>query len=181
MRLGQTIAAFILMMSIFVGCVAVDPQGRGYSVAVPMSMVNSTLAKEFPVKEKRSLGTIEISNPNVLGQQGKDKLSVGTAFKFSNFLISDGIGGSLKLSSGVRFDPKTQNLYLANPMVEEIKFQNFSLAKYLTNDMRNSLGLIIAETIAKKPIYNIHKAGVASGFVKGIDIRNGQIFLTFGL
>ena len=181
MKLAKKIVGTILLIGLFIGCVAVDPQGRGLSFAVPMGMVNSTLAKQFPVTEKRSLGTVEISNPNVLGQQGKDKLSVGTSFKFTNFLIPKGIGGNLKLASGVRFDPKTQNLYLENPMVEDLKFQNFSLAKYLTTDMRNSLGLIIAETIAKKPIYNIQKAGVGSGLVKGINIQNGQIFLTFGL
>jgi hypothetical protein len=181
MNLGKKIAGIVLMITVFIGCVAVDPQGRGYSIAVPMGMVNSTLAKQFPVREKRSLGTVEISNPNILGGEGKDKLSLGTSFRFTNFLIRDGIGGSLKLSSGVRFDPKTQNLYLANPMVEDLQFQDFSLAKYLTHDMRNSLGIIIAETIAKKPIYNIKKAGINSGFVRGIDIRNGQIFVTFGL
>ena len=162
-------------------CVSVDPAGRGWSFAVPMGMINSTLSNQFPVKEKRSLGTVEISDPNVFGKQGSDKLAIGTSFKFTNFLIRDGIGGSLKLASGVRFDPKTQNLYLANPMVEELKFRDFSLAKYLTPEMRNSLGVIIAETIAKKPIYNIKKAGVGSGFVKGIDVRNGQVFLTFGM
>jgi len=173
-----TIAA---MAGVFAGCVGVDPDGRGYSVAIPMGMINSTLANQFPVKEKRSLGTVEISDPNVLGQEGSDKLAIGTTFRFSNMLISDGIGGSLKLASGVRFDPKTQNLYLANPMVEELKFQNFSLSKYLTTDMRNALGVIIAETISKKPIYNIKKSGIGSGFVRGIDVRNGQIYVTFGL
>ena len=169
------------MVGLLTACVTVDPSGRGYSFAVPMGMINSTLANQFPVKEKRSLGTVEISDPNVFGKQGSDKLAIGTSFKFTNFLIRDGIGGSLKLASGVRFDPKTQNLYLQNPMVEELKFHDFSLAKYLTNDMRNSLGVIIAETIAKKPIYNIKRAGVGSGFVKGIDVRDGQVYLTFGI
>jgi len=171
-----------LSIGLFTACVGVDPQGRGYSFAVPMGMINNTLAKQFPVKEKRTLGTVEISDPTILGKQGSDKLNIGTAFNFTNMLIPKGIGGSLKLASGVRFDPKTQNLYLANPMVEELKFQDFSLAKYLTANMRQSLGLIIAETIAKKPIYNIKKTGmVGSNFVRGIDVRNGQIFLTFGL
>jgi len=169
-------------LGVFTACVGVDPQGRGYSVAVPMGMINTTLANQFPVKEKRTLGTIEISDPTVLGKQGSDKLNIGTSFKFTNMLIPDGIGGSLKLASGVRFDPKTQNLYLANPMVEELKFQDFSLAKYLTEDMRRSLGMIISETIAKKPIYNIKKAGmIGSSLVRGIDVRDGQIYLTFGL
>jgi hypothetical protein len=171
----------VVAVTSFTSCVSVDPDGRGYSVAIPMGMINSTLANQFPVQEKRQLGTVTISDPNVLGKEGSNKLGIGTSFKFSNFLIPDGIGGSLKLASGVRFDPKTQNLYLANPMVEELKFHDFSLAKYLTNDMKQSLGIIIAETISKKPIYNIKKAGIGSGFVRGIDIRNGQVFVTFGL
>ncbi|CAA6815689.1 MAG: Unknown protein [uncultured Sulfurovum sp.] len=170
-----------LMIGSFTACVGVDPQGRGYSVAVPMGMINTTLANQFPVKESRSFGTVEMLDPNILGQAGTQKLSVGTSFNITSMLLPNGIGGSLNLSSGVRFDPKTQNLYLADPMVQDLKFQDFSLAKYLTNDMRNALGLLIAETISKKPIYNISKAGVGSGFVRGIDVRDGQIFLTFGL
>ena len=171
-----------LSIGVFTACVGVDPQGRGYSVAVPMGMINTTLANQFPVKESRTFGTVEIADPSILGQQGSDKLNIGTTFNFTNMLIPKGIGGSLKLASGVRFDPKTQNLYLANPMVEELKFHDFSLAKYLTNDMRNALGLLISETIAKRPIYNIKKAGmVGSGFVRGIDVRDGQVYLTFGL
>lgn len=170
-----------LLIGSFTACVGVDPQGRGYSVAVPMGMINTTLADQFPVKESRSFGTVEMKDPNILGQQGSDKLSIGTAFNVSSMLMPNGVGGSLKLSSGVRFDPTTKNLYLANPMVEDLQFQDFSLAKYLTNDMRNALGLLIAETISKKPIYNIAKAGMGTAFVKGIDVRDGQIFLTFGL
>jgi len=175
------LVALGLLIGSFTACVGVDPQGRGYSVAVPMGMINSTLAEQFPVKESRSFGTVEMKDPNILGQQGSQKLAIGTSFNVSNMLMPNGIGGSLKLSSGVRFDPKTKNLYLANPMVEDLKFQDFSLAKYLTNDMRNALGLLIAETISKKPIYNISKAGMGSNFVRGIDVRDGQIFLTFGL
>jgi len=171
-----------LLIGCFTACVGVDPQGRGYSVAVPMGMINSTLAQQFPVKESRTLGTVEISDPSILGKQGSDKLNIGTSFNFTSMLIPNSIRGSLKLASGVRFDPKTQNLYLANPMVEELKFQDFSLSNYLTPSMKNSLGMIISETIVKKPIYNIQKAGmVGSSLVRGIDVRDGQVYLTFGL
>ncbi len=170
-----------IIVAAFTACVGVDPQGRGYSVAVPIGMINATLADQFPVKERRSFGTVEMLNPNVLAKDGSNKLSIGTEFKITSMLLPNGLGGALKLSSGIRFDPKTKNLYLADPMVQELKFQDFSLAKYLTNDMRNALGLLIAETISKKPIYNISKVGMGSAFVRGIDIRNGQVFLTFGL
>jgi len=174
-----------LFVGMFYGCVSVDPQGRGYSVAVPMSIINSTLAEKFPASEKVSYGmvsgTLAIEKPNVLGKAGSDKLGVGTSFKFTNMFVPKGIKGTIDLASGIRYDANTKNLYLANPMVNEIKFQDFSLAKYLTADMRNAIGMVIAKSIAKKPVYNIQKAGVGAMLVKGIDVRNGQIFLTFGL
>jgi len=47
--------------------------------------------------------------------------------------------------------------------------------------MQNAIGMVVAETIAKKPVYNLQKAGVGANFVKGIDINNGQIKLILGL
>ena len=177
-----TIGLLIVLLS---GCVEVDPQGRGYSVAVPLAMINSTLAEKFPASEKVSYGmvsgTLNIDKPNVLGKAGSDKLGVGTSFKFTNMFIPKGIRGTIDLASGIRYDANTKNLYLAKPMVNEIKFQDFSLAKYLTADMRNAIGMVIANSISKKPVYNLQKAGVGANFVKAIDVRNGQVFLTFGL
>ena len=176
------LAGALSLMGIFSACVEIDPQGRGYSVAVPLSIVNATLARQFPAKVQRSFGTVEIRDPNILGQQDGNRLNLGTAFNFTNMLIPNGIGGAAKFASGVRFDPATKNLYLSNLMVEELKFNNFSLSHYLTPDMRQSLAMVIAQTIEKKPIYNIQKAGmIGSSFVRGIDIRNGQLYITFGL
>ena len=181
----KKVVIFVAFLGFFSGCVGVDPKGRGYSVAIPMNMVNSTLSEKFPVDRKLKYGivsgTLNISEPNILGQEGKDKLGVGTSFKFSNFLMPNGISGSINLASGVSYDAKSQNLFLKNPMVTAIKFQNQSLMKNLPNGIQNVIGTIIAETIAKKPIYNLQKTSSMSGLVKGIDVRNGQIFITFGL
>jgi hypothetical protein len=173
------------IIGLFLGCLAVDPQGRGYSIAVPMNIINSTLAEKFPVDRKLSYGVVSgnlnISNPNILGKSGNDKLGVGTSFKFTNMLIPNGISGKINLTSGVRYDATTRNLYLKNPMVDKIEFQNQSLMKNLPNGIQKVIGDIIAQTIAKKPIYNLQNKGLVSGFVRGIDVRNGQIFITFGL
>lgn len=174
-----------VLLSILSGCVGVDPKGRGYSVAIPMSMINSTLAENFPVSQKVSYGVISgllnIEDPTILGKAGSDKLGVGTTFKFSNMFIPNGIMGKINLASGIRYDGKSKNLFLANPMVNNLKFQDFSMAKYLTPEMRNAIGLVIAKAVAKKPIYNLNKSSnMMSGLVKGLDVRNGQVFVTFG-
>ncbi len=180
--------AIMVLMGLLGGCVGVDPQGRGYSVAIPMSMINSTLADNFPISQKVSYGLVSglvnIEDPTILGKSGSDKLGVGTAFKFTNMFVPKGIVGKINLASGVRYDAKSKNLFLASPMVNELKFQNFSMAKYLTAEMRNAIGLVIANAVARKPIYNINKSStlssMGSGLVKGIDVRNGQVFVTFG-
>jgi len=176
----------LIFLGFFSGCVGVDPQGRGYSVAIPLNVINSTLAEKFPVKEKVKYGIISgdltIADPNVLGKSGSDKLGVGTSFKFTNMFIPNGISGSINLTSGVRYDANTRNLYLKNPMVDSIKFQDQSLMSKLPAGVQNAIGVVISETIAKKPIYNLEKStGIATSFVRGIDIRDGQVYITFGL
>ena len=180
----------ILVIGVFLGllsgCVGVDPQGRGYSIAIPLNVINSRIASDFPVNEKLKYGIVSgnlnISNPNILGKQGSNKLGVGTSFKFTNFLIPNGISGTINLASGIRYNANNRNLYLKNPMVNSIKFQNQSLISKLPNGIQNAIGMLISETIAKKPIYNLQKStGVATNFVRGIDVRNGQVFVTFGL
>jgi len=182
----KKILAIGLFLGLLSGCVSVDPQGRGYSIAIPLSVVNSTLAKNFPVNEKLQYGIISgnlnISDPNILGKSGSDKLGVGTRFKFTNFLIPNGISGSINLVSGIRYDANSRNLYLKNPMVNNIEFQNQSLMSKLPNGIKNAIGVLISETISKKPIYNLQKStGVMTSFVRGVDVRNGQLYLTFGL
>jgi len=176
------VSAFVALLS---GCVGVDPQGRGYSVAIPMNVINSTLAGNFPVDRKLSYGIVSgnlnISDPNILGKQGSDKLGIGTSFKFSNFLIPNGIAGTINLASGVRYDASSQNLFLQNPMLNTIKFQNESLMSKLPDGIQKAIAIAIAETVAKKPIYNLKKMSTASGLVKGIDVRGGEVFVTFGL
>lgn len=178
-----TLKHLILGLTLFIttGCVGVDPAGRGYSVAIPTGVINQTLASNFPVQQKMRYGTLNIADPNILGQSGSQKLGVGTAFSFSNFLIPKGVSGNVQLSSGLRYDPQTKSIYLSNPMVTELKFQNFSLSRYLTPQMQQTIGLVIAQTIAKRPIYNLGKSGMASNLVRGIDVRNGQVYVTFGL
>ncbi len=161
------------------GCAGVNPSSGGYNVAIPLHVINSTVGQSFPQKQKTNYGTLMIDKPNILGKQGSDKLGLGTAFSFSNMLIPDGIKGSISISSGVRFNPSDKGLYLTSPMIDDVKFQNFSLAKYLTPEIRTIIGDIIMQQLANKPIYRMNNIGAS--FVKGVHIQNGNLIVTLGL
>jgi len=170
------IGTFILALA---GCVGVTPDGRGYNVSIPINVINTTVGQNFPQSQKTNYGTLMIDKPNLLGKQGSNKLGVGTTFTFSNMFIPNGIKGSLNLSSGLRYNPNDRGLYLASPMIDELTFQNFSLSSYITPQIRNMIGDIIAKQIIKKPIYHINSMGAS--FVRGISVENGNVVLTLGL
>jgi len=50
------------------GCVGVSSDGMGYDVTVPLSVVNTTVAQNFPKKQQTNYGTLLIDKPNILGQ-----------------------------------------------------------------------------------------------------------------
>ncbi len=180
------ISALSTASLVFAGC-GIDPQGRGYSINLPMVLVSKKFAEQFPIKQDLSYGgfkygTIEIVDPKLLGPKGKDKMSLGVGFKFYNMFLPEGINGSVSLNSGIRYEPTTTNIFLVKPEVEEVTVQNVSLGQFLTTEIRKIIGVVVAETIEKRPIYNLKEnKSMVSGFIKGIDIRNGEIVLTFGL
>jgi len=160
------------------GCVGVAPDGKGYTINVPMNMINSTIGQNFPQSQQTNYGTLMIEKPNVLGRAGSDKLGVWTSFTFSNMLMPQGIKGAVSLSSGVRYNSNDRGLYLANPMIDELKFQNFSLSQYLTPQIKNLIGDAIAQQLRAKPIYRMN---TGASFVRNVGVQDGNVVVTVGL
>jgi len=178
-RLG---IVFAVMFAFLTGCVGVDPKTGAYSVIVPMKTIDAKMQKEFPIERKIQYGKLGLSNPSVIGSASqKDKLAIKVDFKVSNFLLPSGIKGGINLISGVRYDSKTKDLFLDNPMLEELTLQNSSFSKMVTPSMRNEIEKILAEVVTHYPIYNLKDKGMAAGFIKNITIRENDVYLNLGL
>ncbi len=63
--------------------------------------------------------------------------------------------GEISLDSGVRYDPVSRNLYLKEPMVKEIKFQEESLLQKLPDGIKKAIGDIVAQTHLQRSQYII--------------------------
>ncbi|NPA59991.1 MAG: DUF1439 domain-containing protein, partial [Epsilonproteobacteria bacterium] len=161
----------VFILTFLAGCVGVNPKTGAYSVIVPMKTIDAKVKTEFPLEKKIQFGKLNLSNPSVIGSEiKKDKLAIKVDFKLSNFLFSSGIKGGVELTSGIRYDAKTKNLYLDNPMLDELTLQNSSFSKILTPSIRAEIEKIIAQIVTYYPIYSLENSSMATGFIKSIDI-----------
>jgi len=173
---------FFSLVFVITGCVTVDPNNGNYSIKIPLESVNLAMQKKFPLDQDTDFGKVHLSDPSVLGSaENKDKLAIKLAFNLSNFLLPSGIGGSLAITSGVRYDPKTRKLYLKNPMVDSLEVAKSSLTSFLTPSIKKELGVFVEEIIKNYPIYDLNKATMASAFVKNITVKDGNLYLNLGL
>ena len=165
----------LVALVVLVGC------QENYSISIPVSTVHAELAKSFPITQKEDYGTLVVQAPTLVGD-GNETLKMQTSFVVSNFLIPKGIEGKVALHSGIRFDATSKQIFLDQPMVDEIAFGNVSLSKLISNDVRQLIGAAIAQSVANKPIYTIReKHAVAAVFIRGIRVSNGNVVVTFGL
>lgn len=173
---------FVSMFIVLSGCLGVNPKTGAYSVIVPMKTIDAKIKTKFPIEKNIEFGKLNLSNPSVVGSDvKKDKLVIKVSFKLSNFLFSSGIKGEVELTSGIRYDAKTKNLYLDNPMLDELTLQNSSFSKILTPSIRAEIEKIIAEIVTHYPIYSLKDKGMATGFIKNIDIVNSDVYVNLGL
>ena len=179
LKTGIFLAMAVMLLS---GCVGVDPKTGAYSVIVPMKTIDAKMQKEFPIERSIDYGKLGLSNPSVIGKSDqKDKLAIKVDFIVSNFLLPSGIKGGIELTSGVRYDKKTKDLYLDNPMLDELKLEKASFSKLVTPSMRKEMEKILAEVVTHYPIYNLKDVGMASGFIKNITIRENDVYLNLGM
>jgi len=173
----------LLLITVFIsGCIGVDPQTGNYSMKIPMTLLNEQVKREFPLKQKMEYGTLHLSDATLGSSKKKDKAEIKVAFNFTNFLMPSGIHGAIAITSGVRYDSETKNLYLKDPMLDKLELQNSSLAKMITPSIKQEIFKIVAEVVTQYPVYNLkNSAGMASSFVKDITIKDRNLYLNFGL
>jgi len=93
--------------------------------------------------------------------------------------MPDGIKGDVKLSSSLRYDPTSKNLYLSNLGIETLKIQEYSL---VDNNLKKAIASVVMTLIEQQPIYNMQKSGfIGNNLVQGVDVREGKVFVTLGL
>ncbi len=151
-----------------------------YSVEIPSSAINGYLKKEFPVEKKLPVGKLIVKYPKASIDDKNDRIKIGSTIALKVPFIPEQTG-KIYVSGNIAFDQQKKELYLIDPKLEDLSFNNQSLTKHLPSNIKGILSDVITEIFKQTPIYKIDEKSIKGKFLKDIKIENGKLLLVFGL
>ncbi len=166
-----------LILLIFISSCA-QKSLTSYSVEIPVSAINAYLKKEFPVEKDLPVGKAVFKNPKA--DIINNRVKIGSTIALKVPFIPEQTG-KIYVSGNIAFDQQKKELFLIDPKLEDLSFNNKSLTKYLPSNLNNILSQVVTEVFKQTPIYKIDKKSIQGKFLKDIKVEQGKLLLIFGL
>ena len=173
-------ASLALLLASPFAATAAEADSNELSVATPQ--VQQYLDGAFP-REYEALGglfTLTARDPKLTIPASGERLLMAFSASASSAGGSDTPVGRIEMSSGLRYDPQDNALYLDQPTVDDV--QPASPGQRVDEQTRVLLNLWLADYTRKEPLYKLDPALVANlGGVKveSTRIENGHIVVRF--
>ena len=151
-------------------------------LSVDALRIQQYLAGEFP-REYAALGglfTLTARDPELSIPATGQRLRMAFSASASSAGGADTPVGRIQLSSGLRYDPRDNALYLDQPTLDEV--QPASPGQHVDEQTRMLLNLWLADYARKEPLYKLDPALVATlgGVqVESARVENGRIVVRF--
>ena len=178
----KSLLTFFLAILFLSGCsVSNTPLGLlNRETTISTEEINDAFAKVFPVQKKSSFGAIAFKRALLKPSSESDRVALSVAFGLTSFEIPEGIEGALTLSAGLRYDPHTKKIYLKEVTPIGVRFNDSSLAQYVSKSARSALNVIAMRELSDIEIYQV-KESFTARFIKNITVTKGKIVLQYGL
>ena len=151
-----------------------------YTKVIKTEEVNTDLAQAMPISRRSTFGSFRINRADVQPAQSGERVVLNTNFSLTTFEIPEGIDGTLSASCGLRYDPKTRQIFLTDIKPGSLQFGNASLAEYVSSGARQGIHTIIKKVFTDIPIYQLDSK-YAAKFIKKITAYKGNIVIVYGL
>ncbi len=175
---------FILLLAwvFFAGCSSKSGPGSllGYSSSISTEEVNEAFSKAFPIQKKSSFGTVSLKRALLKPTSQSDRVALSVAFGLTSFEIPEGIEGTMALSAGLRYDPRSKKIYLKEVTPVGMQFGDTALSKYISKSARSAVNVIAMRELSNIVIYQV-KESFSARFIKNITVNKGKIVIQYGL
>ena len=158
----------LFMLVIAFGIVSCDFLANK-TLRVPDSMITKELNKKFPIEKNFLLGKVGLKSP-VISFAG-DRLYFSAEYDVS--LLAGKAKGSIFLNSQVKFDPKTNKLYLVDLDVTKITDEKGN--KIDDSVMAKSLKALVSNYLETNEVYTYDDDKKVK--VKNMFIKDGKLFV----
>lgn len=178
--IGNRLGAACLILLLASGPALAQAPSNEITVATPQ--VQQYLDSAFP-REYDALGglfTLTARDPKLTIPSSGERLLMAFSASATSGGGADTPVGRIEMSSGLRFDPQDNALYLDQPTVDNVK--PASSGQGVDEQTRVLLNLWLADYARKEPLYKLEPALVATlGTVKveSARIQNGNIVVRF--
>ena len=176
----------LILVAFLAGGIFFHLKGKRFEVAITQEQIDAGLSDRFPVtKRKLLIFRITYSNPQVTLLETENRVQVGLDATL-NIRINDEpreLGGSVTVTSGIRYDQETREFYLENAEFDRLEIAGIpdrwlDLVTGFASEMAR-------EYLETKPIYKLEAkdAGTLAAklMLKGFEVRGQAIHVTLGL
>ncbi|RYZ64810.1 MAG: DUF1439 domain-containing protein [Proteobacteria bacterium] len=184
MRKPLIIAALVIATALIGALVYV--KGKRYEIVIPQEKIDSMLSEIFPAtKNYIILFDITYSNPQVTLLANENRVQVNLEATL-NLRLNDEpkkLGGGATVTSGIRYDPETQEFFLHEAVFDRLEMQGIP-EKWLVK-VTDVASAAAKEFLQNKPVYKLEaknaKTAVGKLLLKGFKVREQALHVTFGL
>ena len=160
----------LLMVVIMFGVISCDFLANK-TIRVPKSVIESKAKEKFPITKNFLVGKITVKNPKISFKD--NRIYIATDYDAS--LMADRTEGIIELNSEIKFDEKTNQLYLVDMQVEKILDKNGK--DMLTTPVAKSMKTLITNYLETNPVYKYEQDDKKKVKVKNMFIKNGKLFV----
>ena len=160
----------LLMLIMMFGIISCDFLANK-TIRVPNSVIESKMKEKFPITKNFLVGKITVKNPKLSFKDNRIYLTTD----YNASLLADRSEGVIELNSEIKFDEKTEQLYLVDMQVERILDKNGK--DVVATPAARSMKAIITNYLETNPVYKYEQDDKKKVKVKNMFIKNGKLFV----
>ena len=160
----------LLMLIMMFGVISCDFL-ENKTLRVPNSIIESKAKEKFPITKNFLVGKITVKNPKISFKDNRIYLTTD----YDASLLADRSEGVIELNSEIKFDEKTEQLYLVDMQVERILDKNGK--DVVATPAARSMKAIITNYLETNPVYKYEQDDKKKVKVKNMFIKNGKLFV----
>ena len=160
--------------------------GKEYTIKITEAQLKDTLGKKLPfTKNYFFIFEVTLDNPRISLVEGRDKIDMGLDV-ILNIKIDKNpkpLGGTIDVSSGIRYEPEKGQFFITDPAVENLKIQGIP-EKYM-DKANKAFSKALAGYYATHPVYTLKtkdmKQAAVKLVLKSVYIYNKELVIKLGI